>query len=258
MMTHTKKHKRPTLFSRFCMLYIFISLCAVNVNTLADADYDASNKNSAKYERKQKAQKAQKIKNIQKSRSRNSQYYSGNYRYNDKHYPKLGYSVRTLPKKHYTSRFKNRDYFFNDGVWYTSYGTDFRVVIAPAGIRVARLPPSYSTVWHNRRAYYYANSTYYIWEPTYNSYVVVDQPESIQTSEPPLIEEDLYVYPAQGQSDTQLADDRYACHARGRDATQYDPTSPPSGVSSHNLSNMRADYLSIMRGCLLELGYSVQ
>ena len=254
-MTHTKKYKRSTLFSRLCMLYIFISLCAVNVNTLADADYDASNKNSVKYEHKQKSQK---IKNKQKSRSRNSQYYSSNYRYNDKHYPKLGYSVRTLPKKHHTSRFKNRDYFFNDGIWYTSYGTDFRVVIAPAGIRIAKLPSRYSTIWHNRRAYYYANSTYYIWEPTYNSYVVVDQPESIQTREPPLVEEDLYVYPAQGQSDTQLADDRYACHARGRDATQYDPTSPPSGVSNHILSNMRADYLSIMRGCLLELGYSVQ
>ena len=54
MMTHTKKYKRPTLFSRLCMLYIFISLCAANVNTLADTDYDASNKNSAKYERNKK------------------------------------------------------------------------------------------------------------------------------------------------------------------------------------------------------------
>lgn len=275
---HLEKYKYRRLFSRLCTLYIFISLCVMNVNAFADDD--ASDKKGEKYERKQKAAIAtssnkkenakqgyqktqyshekQKTQNVKKSISRKSPYYAGNYRYNDKRYPKAGHSVRTLPKKHYTSRFKNRDYFFNDGIWYTSYGGGFRVVIAPSGIRVPRLPPVYSTIWHNHRAYYYANSTYYIWEPTYNSYVVVDQPESIQTSEPPLVEDDLYVYPARGQSDTQLADDRYACHVRGRDATQYDPTSPPSGVSNLNLSNMRADYLSIMRGCLLELGYSVQ
>lgn len=286
MSFHPEKYKHRTLFARLCKLYIFIFLCATNVNAFADGD--TSHKKNEKYQRKQKAaiatssnkkenttrrsqksqnakksysqkpQKSQSTQKSQKSHSRGSSYYAGNYRYNDKRYPKVGYSVRSLPKKHYTSRFKNRDYFFNNGIWYASYGSDFRVVIAPAGIRVSRLPPAYSTVWHNRKAYYYANSTYYIWEPTYNSYVVVDKPKSIQTNEVPLIEEDLYIYPAQGQSDTQLADDRYACHARGRDATQYDPTSPPSGVSGLTLSNMRADYLSIMRGCLLELGYSVQ
>jgi len=35
---------------------------------------------------------------------------------------------------------------------------------------------------------------------------------------------ELYVYPAAGQSEAQLADDRYACHVWSADATDYDPT----------------------------------
>jgi hypothetical protein len=34
----------------------------------------------------------------------------------------------------------------------------------------------------------------------------------------------LYVYPAAGQSDAQLADDRYQCHVWGADQSGYDPT----------------------------------
>lgn len=261
---HLEKYKYSTLSTRLCRLSILIFLCTINISVFANDD--ASTKKDKKYERKQKTvittqsnKQFNKQTKYQKSQApQKSQHYVSNYRYNDTRYPKVGYSIRTLPKTHYKSRFKNKDYFFNDGIWYASYGSDFRVVIAPAGIRVSRLPPAYSTVWHNRKAYYYANNTYYIWEPTYSSYVVVDKPTTIQTSNVSLIEEDLYIYPAQGQSDAQLADDRYACHARGRNATQYDPTSPPSGISNLELSNMRADYLSIMRGCLLELGYSVQ
>jgi hypothetical protein len=36
--------------------------------------------------------------------------------------------------------------------------------------------------------------------------------------------ETLYVYPAAGQSEQQLADDRYDCHVWAVDATDYDPT----------------------------------
>ena len=36
--------------------------------------------------------------------------------------------------------------------------------------------------------------------------------------------ETLYVYPAAGQSETQLADDRYDCHVWSVDSTDYDPT----------------------------------
>lgn len=37
-------------------------------------------------------------------------------------------------------------------------------------------------------------------------------------------EERLFIYPAAGQSETQLADDRYACHERAVDESRFDPT----------------------------------
>jgi hypothetical protein len=34
----------------------------------------------------------------------------------------------------------------------------------------------------------------------------------------------LYIYPAAGQTDSQMADDRYACHVWSVDSTEFDPT----------------------------------
>jgi hypothetical protein len=36
--------------------------------------------------------------------------------------------------------------------------------------------------------------------------------------------QELYVYPAAGQSESQMADDRYDCHVWAVDATDFDPT----------------------------------
>ena len=49
------------------------------------------------------------------------------------------------------------------------------------------------------------------------------------------IAQDIYVYPAAGQTDAQLADDRYACHLwavneSGFDPTQYHDIAPPRTV----------------------------
>lgn len=40
----------------------------------------------------------------------------------------------------------------------------------------------------------------------------------------PASSQDLYVYPANGQSDKQLAEDRYACHRWAVDESDFDPT----------------------------------
>lgn len=39
----------------------------------------------------------------------------------------------------------------------------------------------------------------------------------------------LYVYPAAGQSETQLADDKYQCHVWAADQSGYDPTQGTKG-----------------------------
>lgn len=42
----------------------------------------------------------------------------------------------------------------------------------------------------------------------------------------------LMIYPAAGQSDQQLADDRYACHLQAVEQSGFDPANPPAGTST--------------------------
>jgi hypothetical protein len=49
----------------------------------------------------------------------------------------------------------------------------------------------------------------------------------------------LFVYPANGQSQSQLAQDRYECHDWARRQSGFDPTSPPASVTSAPLSTTR-------------------
>ena len=48
--------------------------------------------------------------------------------------------------------------------------------------------------------------------------------------------DDLYVYPAKGQSEQQQADDRYECHRWAADQTHYDP------LNDEYDADRRADY----------------
>jgi len=64
--------------------------------------------------------------------------------------------------------------------------------------------------------------------------------------------EDLYIYPAQGQSEQQQADDRYECHRWAVDETGYDPT------ESDYDADRRVEHLRAMTACLTGRGYSVR
>lgn len=62
----------------------------------------------------------------------------------------------------------------------------------------------------------------------------------------------LYVYPAAGQSEQRLADDRYACHTWAADEAGFDPT---LGAGDAN----RADaYARAMTACLEARNYVVR
>jgi hypothetical protein len=65
------------------------------------------------------------------------------------------------------------------------------------------------------------------------------------------VAEDLYVYPAQGQSQQQQADDRYECHRWAVDRTQYDP------VESGYDAQRRSEYIRAITACLTARGYTV-
>jgi|MEHZ01.5.fsa_nt_MEHZ011551434.1_53 hypothetical protein len=55
------------------------------------------------------------------------------------------------------------------------------------------------------------------------------------------IAQDLYVYPAEGQSDEQLGSDRYECHSWAAQESDFDPTDfgeePPSTVRVPTIAN---------------------
>jgi hypothetical protein len=180
-------------------------------------------------------------------------------RYNhNRYYPRPGRVFDRLPERRPPIRFHDRDYFYLGGVWYLPSGPRFSVVMPPIGIVVPILPPFYTTLWFGGVPYYYANDVYYTWRPDLNGYQVVDPPEEKTSSQTTYLADELFVYPKQGQSKQQQADDRYACHRWAVDQTEYDPTQPPEGISAALLSQKRENYRRATKTCLEGKGYSVR
>lgn len=173
-------------------------------------------------------------------------------------YPRAGHIVRTLPERRRPIHYRDRDYFYFGGVWYLSSGPNYVVVRPPIGILVPILPTFYTTIWFGGLPYYYANDVYYSWRPDLNAYQVTEPPVTESQSLPPYSADELFIYPKQGQSEQQQADDRYACHRWGVEQSGYDPTQPPSKESVSALSRLREDYQRAMKACLEGKGYSVR
>ena len=143
------------------------------------------------------------------------------------------------------------------------------------------LPLGYATFWWGGVPYYYYNSLYYTWNPGYNGYVVTDPPPAAgdnaaaDTSSdysgdnsagqyaPPAANQpvspggagagDVFLYPRNGQSETQTQNDRYECHSWAVNQTGFDPTR-----SSQQGSGTAADYRRAMIACLDARGYSAR
>jgi hypothetical protein len=135
------------------------------------------------------------------------------------------------------------------------------------------LPVGYSTYWWGGVPYYYWQGVYYAWSPDYDSYVVTDPPpltggdEDGATAPPPAggppaavpAQEgamSLFVYPKNGQSEQQTANDRYQCHEWAVGQTGYDPTN--SANSSQAATATPENYKRAMTACLDARGYSVR
>ena len=185
------------------------------------------------------------------------------YRFDERHwhyryYPRFGYITPRIPDRRIRIVYRDRDYFFYGGVWYRPHGLDFEVIAPPIGIYVPVLPPYYTTIWIGGRPYYYANDVYYIWRSDRSRYQVVEAPNGVEQEDLPLAADELFIYPKEGQNETQIADDRYACHVWSRDQTQYDPTQPPTNLTTAELNAKRDNYQRAMRACLEGKGYSVR
>ena len=163
--------------------------------------------------------------------------------------------VTSLPYGHRSYSWNGAAYYHYGSHWYRPYGTRYVVVGAPYGLFVSYLPSYYSSFWYGGVHYYHADSTYYVYEPVRRGYVVSrspyddDQDDEQYTS---TADEDLYVYPAQGQSEQQQADDRFECHRWAVDETDYDP------IDADYDADRRAEYTRALTACLTGRGYSVR
>ncbi|HWZ62074.1 MAG TPA: DUF6515 family protein [Steroidobacteraceae bacterium] len=180
------------------------------------------------------------------------------------YYPNRGAYIGALPGRPFIVNRPGGRFFYSGGVWYAPYGPRFVVVAAPLGVFVPVLPPYYTTVWFGGMPYYYANDTYYTWDAGQNGYVTVDPPGTEQSASteapqpPPPQGDDLYVYPQQGQSAEQQANDKYECHKWSASQSGFDPTQSSGGVPPDQLNSKRADYQRAMRACLEGRGYSAR
>ena len=183
--------------------------------------------------------------------------------HHNQYYPPRGYAINRIPQDAHLVRYGGAPYYFHRGVWYRPYGPRFVVVGAPLGLFLPFLPPFYSTLWVGGTRYYYADDTYYTYDPERRGYVVVEKPADAdvrEDSSPPAPEgsaatpaatNDFFIYPKNGQNEKQQSSDRYECHRWAADQTHFDPTEP-SGAGN------KADYRRAISACLEARGYSVK
>jgi hypothetical protein len=186
-------------------------------------------------------------------------------RYNHgRYYPPVGTVRPSLPAD-YRPYFRGNDrYYFNGGIWYAPRGPGFVVVRPPPGLVINVLPPYYSTVWFGGNPYYYADNVYYTWQPDQNGYVVVDPPDNADQPSPPpdapplnAAQQDLIIYPKNGQSKDQQAADQYECYGWAKNQTGFDPTQPGGGITAGDPDQIRNNYDRAMSACLQGRGYQV-
>jgi len=185
--------------------------------------------------------------------------YDGRYNHNHS-YPSRGYVYNSLPRGYASYHYRGSPYYYYGGAWYRPYGPRFVVAAPPIGIGVGFLPPYYTTVWFGGAPYYYADQTYYQWYPQRREYVVTRPPEQPQPdpAAPSTGTEDIFVYPKNGQNESQQSTDRYECHAWAVQQSGFDPTRPGGGVAESDNDARRADYRRAEGACLEGRGYSVK
>lgn len=126
------------------------------------------------------------------------------------------------------------------------------------------LPAYYTTYWYSGEPYFYVDDLYYRWDSDRYGYVVTDPPpaeESTAADEDNAEDSDtagsasVYIYPRNGQSEQQTADDRYECHQWAVSQTGFDPTTTTADAA---MANSAADYRRALIACLDARGYSAK
>ncbi|MDP2537769.1 DUF6515 family protein [Alteromonas stellipolaris] len=85
-----------------------------------------------------------------------------------------GHRVRHLPKDAAFIRHHGIDYRYKNGVYYRKIGSDFTVVLPPAGIIIHTLPDHPDTIFVDGQTYYVVEGVYY--KRMDGEYIVVKAP----------------------------------------------------------------------------------
>src|SRR5271170_7993660 len=142
-------------------------------------------------------------------------------RYNHgRYYPPRGTVQSSLPPGYRSYYRSGQPYYYHGGIWYAPRGPAFVVVQPPVGLVVTVLPSYYSTVWFGGVPYFYADNVYFSAQPDQSGYAVVDPPGAPGDPgapddpgpAPDAAQEDLIIYPKNGQSSDQQAADLFDCH----------------------------------------------
>jgi hypothetical protein len=195
-------------------------------------------------------------------------------RYNHgRYYPPAGTARAGLPEGYRPYFHGGNRYYFSGGVWYAPRGAGFVVIAPPVGLVVGVLPPYYSTVWFGGVPYYYADNVYYTWQPDQNGYAVANPPSDPDAppdapappppdQQPPPpdsgVQNDLMIYPKNGQTKEQESADQFECNNWAKGQTGFDPTQPEGGsAAAGNPDVARSNYDRAMSACLQGRGYQV-
>jgi len=160
--------------------------------------------------------------------------------------------IQRMPSGYRDYHWGGNRYYYSGGYWYRPYGSSFISIGVPYGLFVGTLPGYYTSFYYDDTRYFYADRTYYTYEPARRGYVVARSPygddEEYDDAE---LGDDLYIYPARGQSEQQQADDRYECHRWAASEADYDP------LDDEYDADLRKDYQRAMTACLTGRGYTV-
>jgi hypothetical protein len=122
---------------------------------------------------------------------------------------------------------------------------------------LATLPWGYSTYYVGGVPYYYADSTYYSWDPSANEYQAVAPPTGLPADAPAgNMPSELFAYPKANQTADQQARDRSECKTWAAGQSGFDPAASANDQSSATLTK-RSAYLRAEGACLEGRNYSV-
>ena len=162
-----------------------------------------------------------------------------------------GHKVQSVPKSSVVINIGRSKYHYHNGIYYRAHGKSYVVVAAPLGARVRTLPAGFISFGIGINRYFYVNSTYYLWHEDSQEYVVVEKPAGADEALAETSGNDIFVYPASGQTQEQMERDRYECHRWAADESGFDPT------KANQSPALKSDYDRAISACLVGRGYTV-